>query len=654
MKKPLFFLLLIVGFNNAYSQSPSLQQKLYYTCKVWGFVKYYHSNVSTCNVNWDSVLLKVLPAVKNAATNDAFNDALDTMLAAAGAMQLSTTYFPDTLPTELKRNRDWSWIDNSSFRPDVQVQLDTIRNNFRPHTGCYVAYNDYTTSNESLLIFPDDDTELNVNTYLTFPDQDSLLLQFFKYWNVVRYFYPYNYILDQPWDSTLYQYVVPVASLSDYQSYNLTYQKIAKNLDDAHVYGTTYSYYNPIMPGILSPPIRLAYIDSQYVVTKSEITNIYPGDEIVSVDGMTTAQWEDSLAPYISAGNPAVLKRTIYTNLLGRNTFNATEQLVFKDSSGSDHNLTVYCNHNIYSDTFFTNYFYPADSLDNIKWTILPCDIGYVNMGNLLTTDIPDMYDNLQGNGTIIFDLRNYPNGTFPDLAGYLYPNPTNFSKFTMPDISYPGTYFWSYDSYGYIGNPTAYTGKVIVLVNEITQSQAEFTTMMLRAIPGAIIVGSQTAGADGDISEWNLSLDYSAGMTTLGVFYPNGDSTQRIGIVPDSVVYPTRAGIRHHDDEVLDKALEIAGCNLSVRNVLPVNPTIKVFPNPADDIVNIEAYNIKTGSVTISICDVTGRTVMQKEADNIGSDYNASFNIKSFAPGVYFVNFQVGSEHYVTKIVKE
>lgn len=41
-----------------------------------------------------------------------------------------------------------------------------------------------------------------------------------------------------------------------------------------------------------------------------------------------------------------------------------------------------------------------------------------------------------------------------------------------------------------------------------------------------------------------------------LGVFYPDGSPTQRIGIVPDVVVSPTIEGIRSGRDEVLEAAL--------------------------------------------------------------------------------------------------
>jgi hypothetical protein len=105
----------------------------------------------------------------------------------------------------------------------------------------------------------------------------------------------------------------------------------------------------------------------------------------------------------------------------------------------------------------------------------------------------------------------------------------------------------------------------VILLCNQETQSAAEYNCMIFRAMPKVLVIGSQTAGADGNITQFNIGQEMKAGYTSLGVFYPNGDSTQRIGIVPDSVVHPTIAGIRQGRDEVLEKALEVALPSLAV-----------------------------------------------------------------------------------------
>ena len=659
MKKVILFFSLCITCGHSFAQSPTLQQKLYYTCKVWGFVKYYHSNVSSCNVNWDSVLVSVLPTIENATNDSEFNDALDTMLAAAGTMALSTTYFPDTLPANLKFNRDWGWIDSSAsfLRSDVQIQLDTIRNNFRPHAECWVENNSYpyTTSYDGWLTFPYDDTELNVNTYLSYPNENKRLLMFFKYWNVVRYFYPYTYILDTPWNSTLNNYVLPIANVNNSNSLYLLYLKIATTLNDVHVFGLTYSSEYQSLPGYFLPYIRMKYVDSQYVVVNSSVPGVNIGDAIISADGLTTAQWEDSLKPYYSSGNMSVFRRDVCIYMLGRKNNNAHVSLVVEDSTGADHTVTATCiNWYAIDPSFFQGYIYPADSLDTIKWTTLHCDIGYVNMGLLQDSDVNAMYNALQNKSAIIFDLRNYPNGTAWNIANLIYPSSMQFSKLTTPDVTYPGTYYWYYDSLGYNGNPTAYMGKVIILMNEETQSQAEFSCMILGAMPGAVKVGSQTSGADGNVSYWNLSQDLYTGFTTLGVFYPNGDSTQRIGIVPDTVVYPTKAGIRHGDDEVLDKALSIAGCNLYTNHLTTPATTVKAYPNPANDIVTVETKNLNAQTFTINITDIAGRILLQKEVENNSKNIFTSFDIKTLSAGMYFVNVKTGAQQYVTKIVKE
>jgi C-terminal processing protease CtpA/Prc len=95
----------------------------------------------------------------------------------------------------------------------------------------------------------------------------------------------------------------------------------------------------------------------------------------------------------------------------------------------------------------------------------------------------------------------------------------------------------------------------VIVLVDEVSQSQAEYTAMAFRAA-GAVIVGSTTAGADGNVSAIPLPGGRRSMISGIGVFYPDKRATQRIGIVPDVVVTPTIAGIGAGRDEVLEAAI--------------------------------------------------------------------------------------------------
>jgi C-terminal processing protease CtpA/Prc len=125
--------------------------------------------------------------------------------------------------------------------------------------------------------------------------------------------------------------------------------------------------------------------------------------------------------------------------------------------------------------------------------------------------------------------------------------------RFTRLELSSPGTFRW--DEHPPVLTPAAprYSGKVVILVDEVSQSQAEYTAMAFRAAPGAVVVGSTTAGADGNISAIPLPGGLATNISGIGVFYPDKKPTQRVGIIPDIEAKPTIAGIRAGRDEVLE-----------------------------------------------------------------------------------------------------
>ncbi len=606
MKPPLifygsFFLLLFfhtqVIADITLTGDPTYRQKLYYSCKVWGFVKYYHSRVSICQVDWDSVLTVSLPGIKNAVTYDDFNDALASMLTAAGTMDIATTPSPDTLSPELKRNLNFGWINDPVFRADVKVALDTIRNNFRPHQGCWVT--DYGP--HGWLWFPFDDPMIDSNAYTNYPNEFTRLLILFKYWNIINYFNPYNYVLDLPWDSTLFNHALAMAEASDYSSFYKTIKKITATLNDAHVEGTSSTAYS--LYGNYSPNLILRHTPNGYVVVTSGYGELSKGDVIVSIDSMSTDQLEDSLRPFISAGNPSVFRRFMCRYLL-RGSYGSQVQMVYKDSLGDNRTKLMNRNYQL------ADNWYPNDTLKNVKFKKWNCNVGYVNMGKLMSADVDSMYFNLINTSAIIFDIRNYPNGTAWDIADYLYPARIHCTRLSIPNTGYPGTYSWFDLFLGYNGNPFSYSGKVIILCNQRTLSQAEYSCMILRAMPNSVVIGSQTAGADGDVTSFYFSQEFLTLFTSLGVYYPNGDSTQRIGIVPDSVVYITPEGIRQGRDEVLEKALQVAGCLLPMLSVTPATQQVAA---PA----GITGFTVTSNTNWSAISDANWCTVTTSGSGN-------------------------------------
>ncbi len=140
-------------------------------------------------------------------------------------------------------------------------------------------------------------------------------------------------------------------------------------------------------------------------------------------------------------------------------------------------------------------------------------------------------------------------------LGSHLVERSTPFARFTTGDPANPGAFHWTPPLSLQPASPR-YTGKIVILVDEVSQSQSEYTTMAFRAAPDATVVGSTTAGADGNVSPIPLPGGLRSMISGIGVFYPDKTPTQRIGIIPDIEARPTIRGIRAGRDEVLEVAL--------------------------------------------------------------------------------------------------
>lgn len=311
------------------------------------------------------------------------------------------------------------------------------------------------------------------------------------------------------------------------------------------------------------------------VITRvlNNVTFIKPGDVIKKFEGHDIYELRDSMIRYAEGSNEIKRERNLNSILLAVPP--GPLELVIDDGSGTP--VTVTLNRNITAADYYQLIKPTGDVWKQMQSGT--CEYGYVDMGRLMISDVDQMMSSLSGTDAIIFDIRNYPNQTLDKIAEYLYPEPVTFALFTQPDVEHPGTFFWMPESNAGISNPSPYPGAVIFLIDEETQSQAEFTVMALERHPRAVKIGSQTAGADGNVTSFNLPGGITTYFTGLGVYYPDKSETQRIGIVPDIEVRPTIAGIRAGRDEVLEAAMN---CALLSLPRTASSPKITMYPNPA------------------------------------------------------------------------
>lgn len=201
--------------------------------------------------------------------------------------------------------------------------------------------------------------------------------------------------------------------------------------------------------------------------------------------------------------------------------------------------------------------FFPETKESSFK--MINSDIAYIDNGMLKRDELPAMWEEIINSKGLIIDIRNYPTDfVIYELSKYLLPQNAPFVKFTNGSLESPGIFTFTEPLEAGMENPDHYKGKVVILINETTQSSAEFHSMAYRLHPRATVLGSTTAAADGNMSFFDLPGGIRTGITGIGVYYPDGTETQRIGIVPDIELKPTIQGVKEGRDELMEKAMEI------------------------------------------------------------------------------------------------
>lgn len=596
----------------SFAQDEAYYERLFYTCKAWGHVKYYHTETANGSVAWDDVLINSIEDIKNASNDDEFNTALMNMINEAGELGTNFGVLPP-LPDSLNNNLDLSWIDEEILSAEVGESLKEMRDFFKPQSNIYVG-EAWAGGN------PTFDTDNQYSSEGGYISEELRILALFRYWNIINYFFPYKYIMDQSWDDSLREFIDDIVGAPDALSYHLAFKELTTRINDSHAFfgSPSYNQWN----GNAYTPFHSRWIEDKMVITEvvPSVTNIKPGDIIMEIDGHEIAELRDSLRRYSHGSNDVILEREINWLI----SIGPVGNFDIKVDNGQEI-VSASLNRN------GSNYSI-LESDDTEIWNVMTtaegCEYGVIDMGRLEGNDIQSMFDDLWETDALIFDIRNYPNGTLWDLVNYLYPSFINIANFTVPDIRFPGRRYWINANIGY-GTTNIYPGKLIILFDERTQSQAEYTVMGLEQFPDAIKIGSTTSAADGNVAPITLPGQITTYATFLGTYYPDYSPTQRIGILPDYEVKPTIEGIREGRDELMEFATQ---CQLVSTKEEVLAAQIDVFPNPTTGILHVTFQNELIEK--LELFDVQGRMIIA----NTESGFSSELDLSGLTDGVYVV----------------
>jgi carboxyl-terminal processing protease len=524
-------------------------ERLYSLCKVWGYLKYYHPGIAKGKIDWDEELIQKIPQVDSLSTMEEINAFYLEWINSLGQIK-GCSECGNFKNENAGYNFDLSWIENETlFTKEVGEKLRLIEKNRTKKRHHY-----FTTRKSGNVLFKNPRSK----KVEVFPSYEVRLADVFSFWNSIEYFFPYKYVMDENWDSILIASIPKIKYAADSVEYHNAYLKILQAVNDGHISNPSPVLRNSVL-GYGRYAFKVDIIDSNVIVSRfyqpihSSSGEICIGDIILEINGVEVKKIIKKKSDY-TLGSNDIAHLNYLSRMILKNEYTTppiSHVGVFKVQRGDS----------VFIDTVPMDYTKIKPRMpDSLKYYIIGDNIGYVNLNEVYPKDVDEMMKSLMKTNAIIFDDRGYPNLTLFKIAEYLNDERKDFAKFTLPDEYYPGKFVWA-PRMSACGkkNDVKYEGKVIILVNEMTQSHAEFTCMCFQTHPNSVTVGSQTAGADGNVSQVYLMGGRTTYMSGIGVYYPDGTPTQRVGVKIDVEVKPSIEGLQKGRDEVLEKAIDIA-----------------------------------------------------------------------------------------------
>ncbi len=359
-------------------------------------------------------------------------------------------------------------------------------------------------------------------------DRATRLADVILLWNVMRYFYPYFDVVGTDWAAELEQGLRRAATDQDAAAFQQTLEAMVAALKDGHGYVN-----GPGGQGV-SLAMRLAWVEGKVV-------NAGNGDEVLRIDGRPALELLREAERQVSGATPQ-WNRVRALQELGAGVGPAQVEV---RPFGSAESKTVAVGRGAK----------PIEKRPE-KVSELRAGIWYVDLTRCEDKDLEEVWRKLVGAKGVVFDLRGYPKVS-PLWLRHLSEHELQSPQWLVPVVMKPGVQeFVRLGRWDLAPAAPMVAAKRAVLTDGRAISYAESTLGIVEAYKLAEIVGSTTAGTNGNVNSLQLPGGYQVAWTGMKVLKHDGSRHHGVGIAPTIPVEPTRAGLAAGRDEVLERAV--------------------------------------------------------------------------------------------------
>lgn len=537
---PLFHIEVYAGM---YKHEPKYKhyntEELLQLSLAWGWVKYYHPAVNAGELDMDAELFDLL------AQQSSMKQSMSVLI--TNWLEALPNWPENKKPTgaawQLFRNQSMHEVPLST---NWQQALAALANNpvRKPY---YYRYDRWAPVYQSY-------HEPNYSDFKA-EQQHLVWLALFRYWNVIHYFFPYRYQMDTAWTSRFHELVPVFAQVHDTPSYRYALHRLTAAVQDGHAIMRRDNRMQ--IPGRFFLPAQFVVLEGKVLVQNSYLiadNSLQPGDEILTYQQQPTEIWLDTMLPVIPAsGDP------LYSHYLGwylqRTDSSEISMTVRRGELTFDVTVPTYLHSQLATKSL-------SRSIQLPKHQWFDERVAYLKIYAMSLKEFTEAYSLYQQADALILDLRGYPvdSGTFSKLMRHLLKGRTSALSFVRPSKGQPGAFHRFYDSKTGSWWPfgKAEQKPVIALMNAWSMSQSETNLMQLQQYPNTLLLGNNTAGANGDVTYVTVPGDYQLYFSGLGVYYPDGTQMQRYGVLPDLLVQQTEEDLVAGRDTQLNTAVSI------------------------------------------------------------------------------------------------